>query len=171
MCIFCWSLFVFLYFFVWPLCCLSFFDLRILITSLISSNSSHWLQWKKTTTYDVENAGLGLGQTQTCGRVKQVNDISLLHNWISHGNAYINKRHKIWTWLGIDSIHTYQFLFFGKKIIFEYTYIRETPSGIYGDKYLQTSYFHGLTLSTKSTEIGILGIIINIQSSFIIPCN
>ena len=109
MCIFCWSLFVFLYFFVWPLCCLSFFDLRILITSLISSNSSHWLQWKKTTTYDVENAGLGLGQTQTCGRVKQVNDISLLHNWISHGNAYINKKHKIWTWLGIDSIHTYQF--------------------------------------------------------------
>ena len=27
-------------FFFWPLCCLSFFDLRILITSLISSNSS-----------------------------------------------------------------------------------------------------------------------------------
>ena len=24
----------------WPLCCLSFFDLRILITSLVSSNSS-----------------------------------------------------------------------------------------------------------------------------------
>jgi hypothetical protein len=42
-------------------------------------------KYKKTnndqqTTYDVENAGLGLGQTQTCGRVKQVNDISLLHN-------------------------------------------------------------------------------------------
>jgi hypothetical protein len=27
-------------FFFWPLCCLSFFDLRILITSLVSSNSS-----------------------------------------------------------------------------------------------------------------------------------
>ena len=27
-------------FFYWPLCCLSFFDLRILITPLVSSNSS-----------------------------------------------------------------------------------------------------------------------------------
>ena len=27
--------------FVWPLCCLSFFDLRILITSLVSTNSSY----------------------------------------------------------------------------------------------------------------------------------
>jgi hypothetical protein len=41
MCIFCRSLFVLLSFFFWPLCCLSFFDLRILIASLISSNSSH----------------------------------------------------------------------------------------------------------------------------------
>jgi hypothetical protein len=32
MCMFCKSLFVFLSFFFWPLCCLSFFDLRILIT-------------------------------------------------------------------------------------------------------------------------------------------
>jgi hypothetical protein len=39
-CMFCRSLFVPLYFFCWPLCCLSFFDLRILITPLISSNSS-----------------------------------------------------------------------------------------------------------------------------------
>ena len=38
MCMFCRSLFVLLYF--WPLCCLSFFDLRILITLLVSSNSS-----------------------------------------------------------------------------------------------------------------------------------
>ena len=34
------SLFVLLSFFFWPLCCLSFFDLRILITHLVSSNSS-----------------------------------------------------------------------------------------------------------------------------------
>ena len=34
----CRSLFVLLYF--WPLCCLFFFDLRILITPLVSSNSS-----------------------------------------------------------------------------------------------------------------------------------
>ena len=38
---FCWSLFVLLYFFVWPLCCLSFFDIRIGITPLISSNCSY----------------------------------------------------------------------------------------------------------------------------------
>ena len=36
MCMFCKSFFVF-----WPLCCLFFFDLRILITSLVSSNSSY----------------------------------------------------------------------------------------------------------------------------------
>jgi hypothetical protein len=35
---FCRSLFVFLSFFIWPLCCLSF-DLPILITPLVSSNS------------------------------------------------------------------------------------------------------------------------------------
>jgi hypothetical protein len=40
MCIFCRSLVVLLSFFFWPLCCLSFFDLRILITPLVSSNSS-----------------------------------------------------------------------------------------------------------------------------------
>ena len=31
----------FLSFFFWPLCCLSFFDLRIPITPLVSSNSSY----------------------------------------------------------------------------------------------------------------------------------
>jgi hypothetical protein len=53
MCMFCRSLFVLLYFFFWPLCCLFFFDLRILITpSLVSSKSfskvlrsSPWLGW------------------------------------------------------------------------------------------------------------------------------
>jgi len=38
---FCRSLFVFLYGFVWPLWCLSIVDLRILITPLESSNSSY----------------------------------------------------------------------------------------------------------------------------------
>ena len=37
--IFCRSLFVLLYFFFWPFCCL-FFDIWILITPLVSSNSS-----------------------------------------------------------------------------------------------------------------------------------
>jgi hypothetical protein len=39
MCMFCRSFFVLLYFFCWPLCCL-FFNKRILITLLVSSNSS-----------------------------------------------------------------------------------------------------------------------------------
>ena len=40
MCMFCRLLFVLLSFFFWPLCCLSFFDLRVLFTPLVSSNSS-----------------------------------------------------------------------------------------------------------------------------------
>jgi hypothetical protein len=40
MCMFCRSLFVLLSFFFWPLCCLFFFYLRILIPHLESSNSS-----------------------------------------------------------------------------------------------------------------------------------
>jgi hypothetical protein len=40
-CMFCRSLFVLLSFFFWPLCCLFFFDLRILIAPLVSSNSSY----------------------------------------------------------------------------------------------------------------------------------
>jgi hypothetical protein len=40
MCMFCRSLFVLLCFFLCPLCCLFFFDIRILITPLLSSNSS-----------------------------------------------------------------------------------------------------------------------------------
>jgi hypothetical protein len=37
---FCRTLFVLLYFFFWPLCCLFFFDIRVLIAPLVSSNSS-----------------------------------------------------------------------------------------------------------------------------------
>ena len=40
MCVFCRSLFVLLFSFFWPVCCLFFFNLRILITPLVSSNSS-----------------------------------------------------------------------------------------------------------------------------------
>jgi hypothetical protein len=35
-CMFCRSLFVLLFFFFWPLCCLFFLDIRILITPLVS---------------------------------------------------------------------------------------------------------------------------------------
>jgi hypothetical protein len=37
---FCRTLFILLSFFCWPLCCLSVFELRILITPLVFSNSS-----------------------------------------------------------------------------------------------------------------------------------
>jgi hypothetical protein len=47
MCMFCRSLFVLLYFFFWPLFFLFFFDTRILITPLVSSNSSLWQQFNK----------------------------------------------------------------------------------------------------------------------------
>ena len=41
MCMFCRSLFFILYFFFSLLCCMSFFDLRVLIAPLVSSNSSY----------------------------------------------------------------------------------------------------------------------------------
>ena len=42
MCMFCRSLFVLLYFFSWPLCCLFFFYIRIPITPLVSSSFSSY---------------------------------------------------------------------------------------------------------------------------------
>ena len=39
LCMFCRSMFALLSFFFWPLCCLSFLDLRILNTPLVSSSS------------------------------------------------------------------------------------------------------------------------------------
>ena len=42
MCMFCRSLFVLLPFYFWPLFCLFFFDLRIPITPLVSSNSAQF---------------------------------------------------------------------------------------------------------------------------------
>ena len=59
----CRSLFVLLYFFFWPLCCLFFFDIRILIAPLVSSNS-FYLSIK----YDMHWTGtrqLGPRTTQT----------------------------------------------------------------------------------------------------------
>ena len=41
---FCRSLFVLLYIFFWPLRYLSFFNIRILITPLVSSNSFHLMK-------------------------------------------------------------------------------------------------------------------------------
>jgi hypothetical protein len=63
---FCRSLFVFLSFYFWPLYCLSFFDLRLLITPLVSSNllycqmvtvvwnTMSWLLWRfNATSYNI----------------------------------------------------------------------------------------------------------------------
>jgi hypothetical protein len=41
--VFCRLWFVLLFFFYWPLCCLPFFDLRLLITPLVSLNYSYIL--------------------------------------------------------------------------------------------------------------------------------
>ena len=51
-CMFCRSLFVPLYFFFWPLCCLFFFDIRFLITSLwylqtLLTLDYYFMIWKK----------------------------------------------------------------------------------------------------------------------------
>jgi hypothetical protein len=55
---FCRSSFAFLSFFIWPLCCLSFFDLRLLITPLVSSNSSYRDKvWDSQTGADPEGGG------------------------------------------------------------------------------------------------------------------
>ena len=44
---FCRSLFVLVYFFIWPLRCLFFLDIQILITALAFSNSSYVLLYRK----------------------------------------------------------------------------------------------------------------------------
>ena len=48
---FCRSLFVLLYFFFWPLFCLLYFDLRILITPLVSPNYSYTMTIKFIVSY------------------------------------------------------------------------------------------------------------------------
>jgi hypothetical protein len=48
------SLFVPLYFFFWPLCCLFFFDIWILITPLVSSNSSYKMQMPNLLIFFIE---------------------------------------------------------------------------------------------------------------------
>jgi hypothetical protein len=69
---FCRSLFVLLYFFFWPLCCLFLFDIRILIAPLVSSNSS-WNKWQILTSlsrymlvWQVQKTG---GELRCSGRV------------------------------------------------------------------------------------------------------
>ena len=61
---FCRSLFVLLSFFLWPLCFLFFFDIRILIATLVSSNSSRW-----QCTLINERVSLGIGKSDLWGIV------------------------------------------------------------------------------------------------------
>ena len=51
MCMFCRSLFVLSYFYLWPLCCLFFFDIRILIITPLVSSDSSYLYVSKITIY------------------------------------------------------------------------------------------------------------------------
>ena len=64
-CPFCRSLFVLLSFFFWSLCCLFFFDIRFLITSLVSSNSS------STCKSNVEIIGRTVNSVNTVTKSKQ----------------------------------------------------------------------------------------------------
>ena len=67
------SLFVLLYVFFWPLCCLFFFDIRILITSLVSSNSSYLYlmlynvisEWDLLDKWDESNTHIFRGKDNT----------------------------------------------------------------------------------------------------------
>jgi hypothetical protein len=58
MCMFCRSLFVFLYVFFWTLCCLFFFDIQIMITPLVFLNSSfYYVKVKKKKKPAIVTAG------------------------------------------------------------------------------------------------------------------
>ena len=73
-CMFCRSLFVLLYFFFWPLCCLFFLDIQILITPLISSSSSYNIFLISFTFFVVGHAKLL---------------ISEIKHWISWADLYV----------------------------------------------------------------------------------
>jgi hypothetical protein len=75
----CRSLFVLLYFFFWPLCCLFFFDIRILITPLVSSNTSCKM-----------DSGVRLHGPNTCYVIFW--DIAHKH-WIYMNRGYCNSFH------------------------------------------------------------------------------
>ena len=82
---FCRSLFVLLYFFFWSLCCLFFFDIRITIAPLISSNSSFVCHEKHL--YDVwliriKEQSKGRGAQSLPIRIKITIEIQFLINQV-----------------------------------------------------------------------------------------
>jgi hypothetical protein len=73
----------------------------------------NWTQ-QKTHKDDVRNPDSGFGQDKTCGGIKQTNGAPkplLFNNWISNGNACINKRemdssehndiHEVWKYMNM----------------------------------------------------------------------
>ena len=77
---FCRSLFVLLYFFFWPLCCLFFFDIRILITSLVSSNSSCVPNVSSISALSIIDYLFGIFKLFLCAQCFQY--LSIVHYWL-----------------------------------------------------------------------------------------
>ena len=99
MCMFCRSLFVLLYFFFWSLCCL-FFDLWILITSLVSS-SSHFSYIKETYSVFAQNI---VGIFSGGGKTKSKVDMPSIAACISHLDNLFNWN---WIWKYINILYMY----------------------------------------------------------------
>jgi len=78
MCMFCILLFVLLYFFTWPLCCLFFFDIRILIALLVSSTLLTILQ--------TENVFLSI----TIGENTIIFDLYIMQTMVIYSFAWYN---------------------------------------------------------------------------------
>jgi hypothetical protein len=99
MCMFCRSLFVLLSFFLWLLCCLFFFDLRILITSLISSNSSD-VCLSQFSNYTTTTRLVGRREDRAYVSNRPVNHQSWMGVW--------KQQHLMWatelehTWVGLE---------------------------------------------------------------------
>ena len=92
---FCRSLFVLLSFFFWPSRCLSLFDLQILITPLVSSNSSKAVMINNSSIINKTFTCLGIQiliwdrHTTVVGLNRLVGfQPSPIDNWISNGNTY-----------------------------------------------------------------------------------
>jgi hypothetical protein len=132
MCMFCRSLFVLLYF--WPLCWLSFFDLRILITLLVSSNSSPLI---KSVSFSIYRAHIYI--LSSCMLRMPLSERSVLNN-IPWCIIFILLFYSS-TQNGVNSfkfVDTY-FRGFLKKCIFMDTDVRLSPAivsiCVHGDNY------------------------------------
>jgi hypothetical protein len=98
-CKFCTSLFVYLYFFFWPLHCLFFFYIRILITPMVSSNSSQTTQWlwdKNSFVHALTLIKIKIFSTLYCSSVNEIHTyfehvLTIVDSWVpssNHWNSY-----------------------------------------------------------------------------------